>query len=550
VTKSPFEDLRHRIGGESLFDVRGLLVLLVPVSFFTSILTRELSDLGQVVAWSIGNLIGFLVATVLILLLESLRKRFSADKPLPITLVLLLSFGLGFFKATFTNLGANLILAEPVEVLDVRPLFGGIAGLVGIPLTALIISYLMESQAQRDRLLHVAYQKAASELTSRRELGQLDDLMSQLRKLRSSLEMSFENSKVSEGDLALLRDIVDRRVRPLSASLYGEIEKRHPSFEFKSLFLLALRSSPPALAIATYFLLAMPYFILAFGLPDGIALGLLSPVFMFLGFIVLYFMVGKLKAGRQAAFLIVAAIVPVMSVASAGATLSINFSGKPFLLPLIAGWMLQTTVVFSGIKQAIALTNRNREELEGLDEETGFFLVDHATLSTRRRQFANQLHGEVQSRLMTLLLRGRAGQELKSELVIRELDLIEQLIQGHSQESAESLEQGLQGLVQQWRGVAEISISGIELVGSGQNAIALLQLVDQAVTNAIRHGLATKVSVMFTESNSDLVLLVEDDGIGPARGKPGLGSRLFESSSSKWELLPSEAGGSVLTIRF
>lgn len=549
MNKGLLKDLEPRLGGDSLFDPRGLLVLIIPVSFFTSILTRKISGVESIAFWSIGNLVGFAVTIPLILVLELFRKRFAKDQTWPVWLIPVLGFFLGLLKAVTTNLVGGSLLEEHLQPLDARALIGGLAGFVGLPITALMISYLNESQRQRTNLLHAAYQKATLEVTSRRELNQLHGLVSELKNLRSGLEKRLPGASVSEVELGLLRDLVDRRVRPLSASLYGDIERRHPTFEFRSLFRLALRSTPPALAISLFYALATPNFVITFGSPDGLVLGLLAPLISFLSFKLAFRVVEKLKRGFEVAFLLLASTIPAASAWLGALVLGIPLESEPLVLPLISVWMLQTVILFTAIKRAIQLSKSNQRELQELGDGFLFSEVDEATLAARRRQFANQLHGEVQSRLMTIVLRGDAGSALKNEMVLKELELVQKLIEDTQPQSDLSLTEGLNTLAVQWRGVADIKFGTLPPEADRIEPGKLLQLVDQATTNAIRHGLATEVEIAFQFIGNETMLIVRDNGIGPARGKPGLGSTLFEASSSAWELRPRGQGGSELILK-
>ena len=82
--------------------------------------------------------------------------------------------------------------------------------------------------------------------------------------------------------------------------------------------------------------------------------------------------------------------------------------------------------------------------------------------------------------------------------------------------------------------------------------ILLIQLIDEATSNAIRHGLAKNVFVLAKVlSDQKINLEVIDDGIGPRAGKAGLGSTFFNSvSKGNWDLVQESTGGTKLTLQF
>jgi two-component sensor histidine kinase len=75
-------------------------------------------------------------------------------------------------------------------------------------------------------------------------------------------------------------------------------------------------------------------------------------------------------------------------------------------------------------------------------------------------------------------------------------------------------------------------------------------LVEEAIANAVHHGAASEVSVRIAWEGEDLTITVRDNGTGPGKGAPGLGSRLFSSFGGRWDLggRTDDGKGSVLTI--
>jgi len=80
----------------------------------------------------------------------------------------------------------------------------------------------------------------------------------------------------------------------------------------------------------------------------------------------------------------------------------------------------------------------------------------------------------------------------------------------------------------------------------------LFMVIQEAVTNSIRHGLARSVTVSLDAHESDrrVVLDVVDDGTGPARKVRNLGvglGFLAALSEGAWSLDTRPRGGSRLT---
>jgi two-component sensor histidine kinase len=72
-------------------------------------------------------------------------------------------------------------------------------------------------------------------------------------------------------------------------------------------------------------------------------------------------------------------------------------------------------------------------------------------------------------------------------------------------------------------------------------------LIEEAVSNSFRHGLASQVTIELSV-DPEPKLTVLDDGIGPVSGPAGLGSKVLDSAAISWTLSPGAQGGSELTV--
>jgi Signal transduction histidine kinase len=188
----------------------------------------------------------------------------------------------------------------------------------------------------------------------------------------------------------------------------------------------------------------------------------------------------------------------------------------------------------------VAGVQTNTAEIKDLTQQLDS--ESFAVLNKRRKELANQLHGEVQSRLMSLVLRQEAGQTIDRVVAIEELSQISKLLEQGTPEVS-SLEQSVQKTVNKWQGFAKITVTQLE---TNKDPVVVAEIIDEAVSNAFRHGKANKVTVSLKDNQ----LTVIDNGIGPTKGKPGIGSQLLDSASREWELTPGVDGGSLLRVKF
>jgi two-component sensor histidine kinase len=121
-----------------------------------------------------------------------------------------------------------------------------------------------------------------------------------------------------------------------------------------------------------------------------------------------------------------------------------------------------------------------------------------------------------------------------------------------SSASDESLTEFMAGQATSWHGVATIIFSASDdITLDPDSARALNDVAAEAIANAVKHGMATRIEVSLRVEPEGLVLTVDDDGLGPRGGAHGLGAFLYTSASrSRWGLTESPTlRGARLTLR-
>jgi signal transduction histidine kinase len=115
-----------------------------------------------------------------------------------------------------------------------------------------------------------------------------------------------------------------------------------------------------------------------------------------------------------------------------------------------------------------------------------------------------------------------------------------------------TLAQRLEDLVTRWAGFIALDVAVDDvargLVGTDRDRVG--QVVEEAIVNAVRHGLASSAQIVIAISDRGVEVKVTDDGIGPRDGRPGLGSTFFDlASAGAWSLAAGEQGGALLTVQ-
>lgn len=187
-----------------------------------------------------------------------------------------------------------------------------------------------------------------------------------------------------------------------------------------------------------------------------------------------------------------------------------------------------------------------------------------------RRQTSRLLHGPVQGNLaaMTLCLKLHAARpeaEFLSDAnsaIARSLNLLEEAKGTLHSTLAEpvvtevSLREYLDTLRSAWSGLIRIDcLVGPEVISiideaPGQRT-TIIAILEEAVTNASRHGDARILTIMMTNDreNHEITIIVENDGIAVAVDfQPGFGLRAFDTFGVCWSLVPLDSSSSRLEV--
>ena len=199
----------------------------------------------------------------------------------------------------------------------------------------------------------------------------------------------------------------------------------------------------------------------------------------------------------------------------------------------------------TGFALARALSAELRDTLEDLQEVDTQLAWQVARLRlvqwAQGSRFARALHGPVQGSVAVAVERLRESPEdqdgilteLRSSLM-RALD---------SNDVAPSWAEGVDRLQRSWAGVCAVTVTARSECARRLDADPVcremaLEIVTEAVSNAVRHGGATQVRADMVCEGDRTRLVVHDNGHGGARGVPGLGTRVLDSCTLEWSRDP------------
>ena len=456
----------------------------------------------------------------------------------------------GALKGFVTTLLAWTFGAETsLEYLWTRTLQASLLGLVTIPALAVLASSYSKIQAEREALIaqRVRQSQLGDRVFSDVAIGEVTKLAEAIKRIRTELASSTAKSVP-----VLLNEVVQLQIKPLSRKLWEQHSKDERDYKFTTLAKLAVRARPlPAVEVAL---------IISVGiyLPYAQYCGALEALFRSCltgAMIWVFYYSASLLSQRKpvtstvyflALNLVCSVVIVWVSDEAFGVLGNYPMSVSVGVLFI---WITQTGFMTSFLQRIASTRDSIRAELAEISQQMGINeAVARAQSQLHNRELANQIHGEVQNKLLLLAIKADRGH---SEGVDEELARIESLLIHVGQRGFEkSLTAHLAELRNTWAGFAQLEFDTRAMCQDCDSLGALSKIVDEGVNNAIRHGLAQLVQITITCEGFEHSLTIADDGIGPRSGNRGLGSELFNSVSiGDWSLDPRESGGSTLRLK-
>lgn len=327
---------------------------------------------------------------------------------------------------------------------------------------------------------------------------------------------------------AALHNDIERRLRPLSHRLWFGITDRDSRTHFiRAVF---TESMPVAWISLTTYAFYLWTTAQHFGVVHSAIAGAVTVTAMAL------MLLGADRVSRR--FPRHAVAIRVLAIALAALTpVPIDEITTGFRdLPGLAAAVLGILTIVLGV-QALAVSLRlRRASLASLNAQ-----VD--TLDADRVQVASNLHSTLQSRwtaaAMGLAKAAESGDVTQAQQALAQARRVVQDSNPRGVVPAD-----LQALAQGWEGIAAIDLR-VSAEVPAQAPASLYGIVEEAISNAIRHGRARNIEVLVTASPNSIEIVVADDGSGiDPQASTGLGTRLLDSAAT-WDRR-TDGSGTVL----
>lgn len=543
---------RWRLDVASALEPR-LLTLVVPAALLTSVLTRGPLDARGTLWWTLVNVVSLAVTGLWAAFLRVSLVGGRRQAPVHAAVVVLVGASVGFLKGFTTSV------------------FGGVAGLVGDPVDAAERLRWISTTIQGAVLLTAAALTGAALARYRVEYGRLIVERARRELLDGRSAAGERGARVARFvaearrriDAAadptvatVLEELVHERLRPLTRELWTA-SSEPTDFTLRSLVRAALHADAyPALPVTVMFAITSFAAQAAYA-PLG--RNILATALSSGAIVLLFALARRLRPPARwdvVHLLVTLSVVAVVLIAIEQTVVGAGASGIDVVTTgiTVLVWLTFLTLMSSAVVIAVRTRGRVREELEQLLDGRFEEAVVEASRRLRDRETADLLHSGTQNRLIAAARRiERAGGS--TEVVRAEVAavgrLLDELAFGPESPSLPTREQ-VAALVARWDGFVAIETELDPLVDALPPALQdrVAQAVAEAVNNAVRHGRAERIDVRLRgETDALLLLVVEDDGVGPVQRPPGLGSGLFAAlSQGEWSLAAREDGGSRLDV--
>ena len=541
-----------RIGGPNAVTVWSWWVTL-PLALMASVYGGALAGL-PLAPWALAALA---VNVVMILPLAIVRATYLSSRPRPSRPVIaLVTFAaLGALRSLLmVGVAAAMGYADVSTILWEWPLMGAFAGVFSLSVIAVVVDSVREHRAATQRLL--ALQASLREINET-ESARLADLevefvndveqrvLIALEQVRSRQPASGQEAGQS------LREVSEAVVRPLSHQLAAADPWTAPDqpaprerWTRKVDDLVRLVGPVQPLGpVLVFELTVLPFMLARFG-PALAALNLVVGPAILLGLgLLIRRMWPALKnpwlnvlglAGVYAASFVVAGIVVSACFMALGAGALPFWSGVIAYPVLALAWALLDAVLARRVELEEKLTESLSREAQAAERL-------RSRVASLQGRIAKILHSVVQGELVTSAV--SLARTDDPDAVAAEIDRVSASIVArlHADESAVDSRERILDLLSLWSAALKVDLDVDEdlwtvLDVDADLREAVVDVLAEGLTNAVRHGSGPGVQVLMRRTASGVDVAIRSEGHLRPQGLGGLGTQTIAASAESWSL--------------
>ncbi|CAB4600832.1 unannotated protein [freshwater metagenome] len=525
--------------------------------------------------WIFSGIIPFLLLLALVKLLQVVLIRKISFFPFPVWLILTIGAGLGLFKSlTSFEFERILQLHEGFEITIASRILSGVGAWIFIvPGFAMISNYMELTKARRlvvmERLVTAEALKSSNEaILEQTKLAARAAIEGEVTEL---LKVTLEEIDESKGKTlekqyriiaAVLTHAAENLIRPLSHELMSERRLDFPAPRIWQIFLSSInRPILPIIPILVATNISVATLAIREVVPFStlLIMCLLQSALVWITVLFILKLTWRFNHFGQVAlftgilFIVVADRIGLILLGINGYRFS---QDQRILLNFL--WFFSIFLVVSFLAQLF----RGENEVEFFVEQMiNSKIIDQKLIADEtlrvKHDIARYLHGNLQSRIMSLGLTLELNKNQDQASLDSALTLAQSLLQSPFAEYLELHDRTLNEEVEfncgKWHGLLgiETEIEDIDSQLSFAQKRAIGAALEEALANALRHGYASTVKIRIFKADGGVSVQVLDDGVGPRAGGAGLGSKLYDSvASGGWTLQHRPDGnGTILEMR-
>lgn len=573
AAESPLQPrtLRQRIGG--VWSVAWPTFLITSgLSVFALLVTEKGASTSSTpgIAWFITWLVAVSTLVVPFVILRHTLFRNRAVHPLPVVAVVAKDVAFAVIYTTVLTivggqLGVSLAAGFPQQLLA----NAFIAAWWG-PALAYFMDYRQQVRQTRSHLTATGQalddvDRQQDEILARIRDDLLVEVGAELRPVREQLEAATQSASATDQPMSreewqriseLLRQTAQESVRPLSHRLWQRAGQRYDVQPWWMLPVTIVRHQPfrPVALALIDILGTLGTNVELFGGVRGTVLLLVGLVWSISVMVVANALMRRHPGAHAAIFLGALAVLQVAVVAR-GYLRELWVPGSGSVAWQLSQMVAVVVVVLvtSGFG---AWRNREAAQLANLravvEEEGDEARQRSAQIAMLARETAQYLHGSLQTRLVGCSLAMEQASETGDAAAL-ERALAEALAALDTEAPASSLARSVRDEVGRkvdlWDGFGAFDVvMDDDIADATEDAVVVGRVVEEAISNAIRHGHASCIEIKVTrDAGGRLLVSVTDNGSGPQGGSPGLGSAyLAMVSDGTWSIERSDFGTRVV----
>jgi signal transduction histidine kinase len=466
---------------------------------------------------------------------------------------------LGAVRGVAINVGVIVLDLEPT-VSSIYKVFNSA---ISLPLWFIGIASFVESRRQYQQEFEALFLRymlneqssAGSQSLDLAEIPvkeSIEHLQSATAELAHEIESALDNPTLQtnyEYQKNKIQDLINRELRPASAKLWSNSTLSAPKLSVLTLLRISLLEQK--LKATSAALLFSPYLFIGLNGTQGWKLAAAETILATSLNILIYLLGETLfkksflsRRNSNIGILSFSYVIPLIAIlfflpadlfwTDSVATI---FVYQLFLSSCHVSFLLAFNLYkLLGQQRSIVLAS-----FERMIQTKEYMPILGADLTVARDiDLARYLHGELQAGLIaSSLLLERASKTGDTDLARHALkSAVDILSQDHAQVSQSRVsfpQERLEKISSGWRGIAEVTIDLDwidDLAIPAQNDV--IALIDEGVSNAIRHAKASLISVTGYWVDNYANLEIHSDGAGMTQNAPGLGTKLFTELATSW----------------